>query len=139
MGPLGGVNPVGFTPNGVPDHTVAEAVQETSVPQPGTDYDWYAYDWRAPTKLKAPGINGSLVPLPYGLDPARVPLAGSYTTGAQQQSKLTSAWYQLPKADDGHPLLVVTAAGKIAGNSVLHGHTDGQTVVLEYGKPGRRR
>ncbi|BBX64062.1 putative arabinosyltransferase B [Mycobacterium saskatchewanense] len=136
LGPLGGVNPVGFTPNGVPDHTVAEAVQETAVPQPGTDYDWYAYDWRAPTKLKAPGVNGSLVPLPYGLDPDRVPLAGSYTTGAQQQSRLTSAWYQLPKADDGHPLLVVTAAGTIAGNSVLHGHTNGQTVVLEFGRPG---
>ena len=76
------------------------------------------------------------MPLPYGLNPDQVPLAGSYTTGAQQQSRLTSAWYQLPKPDDGHPLVVVTAAGKIAGNSVLHGHTDGQTVVLEYGKPG---
>ena len=32
--------------------------------------------------------------------------------------------------------MVVTAAGKIAGNSVLHHHTDGQTVVLEYGRPG---
>ena len=41
---------------------------------------------------------------------------------------------QLPRPDDGHPLVVVTAAGKIAGNSVLHHHTDGQTVVLEYGK-----
>ncbi|HUH72697.1 MAG TPA: arabinosyltransferase EmbB [Mycobacterium sp.] len=131
LGPLGGVNLVGFTPNGVPDHTVAEAVQETSVPQPGTDYDW-----DAPTKLTAPGINGSVVPLPYGLDPDRVPLAGSYTTGPQQQSRLTSAWYQLPKPDGGHPLVVVTAAGRIAGNSVLHGHTSGQTVVLEYGKPG---
>ena len=76
------------------------------------------------------------MPLPYDLDPKRVPLAGSYTTGAQQQSTLKSAWYQLPTPDDGHPLVVVTAAGKIAGNSVLHGHTDGQTVVLEYGKPG---
>ena len=76
------------------------------------------------------------MPLPYGLNPDRVPLAGSYTTGAQQQSRLTSAWYQLPKPDAGHPLVVVTAAGKIAGNSVLHGHTDGQTVVLEYGNPG---
>ena len=131
LGPLGGVNPIGFTPNGVPERTVAEAVKETSVPQPGTDYDW-----DAPTKLTAPGINESVVPLPYGLDPGRVPLAGSYTTGAQQQSRLTSAWYQLPKPDDGHPLVVVTAAGTIAGNSVLHGHTSGQTVVLEYGKPG---
>ena len=32
--------------------------------------------------------------------------------------------------------MVVTAAGTIAGNSVLHGHTSGQTVVLEYGRPG---
>jgi arabinosyltransferase B len=130
LGPLGGVDPVGFTPNGVPEHTVAEALRMTPE-QPGTDYDW-----DAPTKLKTPGINGSTVPLPYSLDPARVPLAGSYTTGAQQQSTLKSAWYQLPRPDDGHPLVVVTAAGKIAGNSVLHGHTDGQSVVLEYGKPG---
>ena len=131
LGPLGGVTPTGFAPNGVPERTLAEAVRETSVPQPGTDYDW-----DAPTKLTAPGINGSTVPLPYGLNPDRVPLAGSYTTGAQQVSRLTSAWYQLPKPDAGHPLVVVTAAGKIAGNSVLHGHTDGQTVVLEYGNPG---
>ncbi|WP_231971009.1 arabinosyltransferase EmbB [Mycobacterium sp. E3198] len=131
LGPLGGVNPMGFSPNGIPERTLAEAVRETAVPQPGTDYDWYG-----PTKLSAPGINGSLVPLPYGLDPDHVPVAGSYTTGPQQQSKLTSAWYQLPKPDDGHPLVVVTAAGTITGNSVLHGHTAGQTVVLEYGRPG---
>ncbi|ATA27262.1 putative arabinosyltransferase B [Mycobacterium lepraemurium] len=130
LGPLGGQHPVGFSPNGVPEHTVAEAIRITPN-QPGTDYDW-----DAPTKLSAPGINGSTVPLPYGLDAARVPLAGSYTTGAQQQSRLASAWYRLPAPDDGHPLVVVTAAGKIAGNSVLHHHTDGQTVVLEYGRPG---
>ncbi|ORW48838.1 arabinosyltransferase [Mycobacterium paraense] len=131
LGPLGGVNPMGFSPNGIPERTLAEAVRETAVPQPGTDYDWYG-----PTKLTAPGVNGSLAPLPYGLDPDRVPVAGSYTTGPQQQSKLTSAWYQLPKPDDGHPLVVVTAAGTITGNSVLHGHTSGQTVVLEYGRRG---
>lgn len=130
LGPLGGVNPVGFTPNGVPEHTVAEAIV-MKPNQPGTDYDW-----DAPTKLTSPGINGSTVSLPYGLDPARVPLAGTYTTGAQQQSTLVSAWYLLPKPDDGHPLVVVTAAGKIAGNSVLHGYTPGQTVVLEYAMPG---
>ena len=65
-----------------------------------------------------------------------MPVARSYTTAAQQQSRLASAWYQLPTLDDGHPLVVVTAAGKIAGNSALHGYTTGQTVVLEYGKPG---
>jgi len=130
LGPLGGVHPVGFSPNGVPEHIVAEAVRMT-LPQPGTDYDW-----DAPTKLSTPGINGSTVPLPYGLDPARVPLAGSWVEGPQQQSTLTSAWYQLPPADDGHPLVAVTAAGVITGNSVLYGHTVGQTVELEYAKAG---
>jgi arabinosyltransferase B len=130
LGPLGGVAPVGFTPGGVPDHIVAESLRMT-LPQPGTDYDW-----DAPTSLSTPGVNGSTVPLPYGLDPSRVPLAGSYVQGPQQQSRLTSAWYTLPPADDGHPLVVVTAAGTITGNSVLNGHTDGQTVVLEYARPG---
>jgi len=131
IGALGGVDSTGFSPNGVPERTLAESVKETAVAQPGTDYDW-----DAPTKLTTPGINGSTVPLPYGLDPARVPLAGSYTTGTQQQSRLTSAWYQLPKANAGHPLVVVTAAGTIAGSSVLHHHTSGQTVQLEFGRPG---
>jgi arabinosyltransferase B len=130
LGPLGGVNPVGFSPNGVPEHIVAEAVRMT-LPQPGTDYDW-----DAPTKLSTPGINGSTVPLPYGLDPSRVPVAGSWVEGPQQQSLLTSAWYRLPAPDNGHPLLVVTAAGVITGNSVLYGHTVGQTVELEYAKAG---
>src|SRR6201997_5630931 len=71
LGPLGGVNPIGFTPNGVPERTLAEAIRETAVPQPGTDYDWYG-----PTKLTAPGINGSTLPLPYGLNADQVPVAG---------------------------------------------------------------
>ena len=82
LGPLGGDKPVGFTPNGVPEHIVAEAIRMT-LPQPGTDYDW-----DAPTKLDTKGVNGSTVPLPYGLDPARVPVAGTYLDGPQQQSTL---------------------------------------------------
>ncbi|WP_236147360.1 arabinosyltransferase domain-containing protein [Mycolicibacterium sp. CH28] len=130
LGPLGGTNPVGFTPNGVPDHIVAEAIRMTN-PMPGTDYDW-----NQPIKLATPGVNGSTVPLPYGLDPSRVPLAGSYAAGPQQEAILNSAWYQLPPRDNGHPLVVVTAAGTIAGRSVLDGYTDGQAVELEYAKPG---
>jgi arabinosyltransferase B len=130
LGPLGGVSPTGFTPNGVPEKIVAEAIR-MSLPMPGTDYDW-----DQPVKLKTPGVNGSTVPLPYGLDPARVPLAGSYVEGPQQQSKLTSAWYRLPAADDAHPLVVVTAAGTITGDSVFNGRTEGQTVALEYARPG---
>jgi arabinosyltransferase B len=32
--------------------------------------------------------------------------------------------------------VVVTAAGNITGNSVFNGHTTGQTVALEYARPG---
>ena len=131
LGPLGGVGAVGFSPNGIPDRIVAETLRQT-LPVPGTDYDW-----DAPAKLKSPGVNGSTVPLPYGLDPKRVPMAGTYTPGPDQQpSKLTSAWYDLPAADAAHPLVVVTAAGNITGDSVFNGRTEGQTVALEYGRPG---
>ena len=134
LGPLGGAGPVGFTPNGVPEKIVAETIR-MNLPMPGTDYDW-----DAPTKLKTPGVNGSTVPLPYGLDPARVPLAGTYVEGPQQQSRLTSAWYQLPRPDDAHPLVVITAAGTITGDSVVqraHRRSEGRTGVRAPG-PGRR-
>ena len=130
LGPLGGVDPVGFAPDGVPDHIVAEAIRQP-FPMPGTDADW-----DDPVRLDTPGVNGSTVPLPYGLDPARVPVAGSYTQGPQQQSTLNSAWYQLPPRDDAHPLVVVTAAGTITGNSLFNGRTVGQAVELEYATPG---
>jgi len=130
LGPLGGEDPTGFSPNGVPEHTVAESIRQTN-PQPGTDYDW-----DAPATLVAAGINGSHVPLPYGLQPALVPVLGSFALGPQQQASLTSAWYQLPPRDDSHPLVVVTAAGTITGNSVASGHANGQTLLLEYAKPG---
>ena len=130
LGALGGSKPVGFSPNGVAEKIVAEAIRVNN-PMPGVDHDW-----EGPFTLKTPGVNGSTVPLPYQLDPARVPLAGSYADAAQQESMLTSAWYTLPANDKGHPLVVVTAAGTIAGNSVLNNHTDGQTVELEYGRPG---
>ena len=130
LGPLGGATPTGFSPNGVPEKIIAEAIRLNN-PQPGTDYDW-----NRPVKLSRPGVNGSTVPLPYGLDPARVPVAGSYSTAAQQESRLASAWYALPAPDDAHPLVVVTASGTIAGMSVANGETSGQTVELEYATKG---
>lgn len=130
LGPLGGATPTGFSPNGVPEKIIAEAIRLNN-PQPGTDYDW-----NRPVKLSRPGVNGSTVPLPYGLDPARVPVAGSYSTGAQQESRLTSAWYALPTPDDAHPLVAITAAGTIEGTSVANGLTSGQKVELEYATKG---
>ncbi|MBJ7385741.1 MAG: arabinosyltransferase domain-containing protein, partial [Mycolicibacterium sp.] len=125
LGPLGGTGPTGFSPNGVPDRIIAEAIRLNN-PQPGTDADW-----NRSVRLPRPGVNGSRVPLPYGLDPRRVPVAGTYSTGAQQESRLASAWYGLPAADDAHPLVVITAAGTIAGRSVADGVDTGQKVELE--------
>ena len=130
LGPLGGTGPVGFSPNGIPDRIIAEAIRLNN-PQPGTDYDW-----NRPIRLTRPGVNGSTVPLPYGLDPARVPVAGTYSEGAQEDSRLASAWYELPPADNAHPLVVISAAGTIAGTSVADGFTSGQTVDLEYARRG---
>jgi arabinosyltransferase B len=130
LGPLGGTGPTGFSPNGVPDRIIAEAIRLNN-PQPGTDVDW-----NRSVRLSRPGVNGSTVPLPYGLDPRRVPLAGTYSTGAQQESRLASAWYGLPAADDAHPLVVITAAGTITGRSVADGVDTGQKVELEYATAG---
>lgn len=130
LGPLGGTDAIGFSPNGVPEHTLAEAVWQSQA-KSGTDYDW-----DGPTARDLPGLNGSSVVLPYGLDPSRVPVAGSFTAGPQRVSTLTSAWYRLPHADDEHPLVVITAAGTITGNSALSGYTEAQTVGLEYGRIG---
>ncbi len=130
LGPLGGDDPIGFGPNGVADKIVAEAIRVNN-PTPGIDHDW-----EGPFKLSKSGINGSRIPLPYKLDPARVPVAGSYVDTGQQESRLTSAWYELPARAESQPLVVVTAAGTIAGTSVINGFIDGQTVELEYGRPG---
>ncbi|MDO0974199.1 arabinosyltransferase domain-containing protein [Mycolicibacterium frederiksbergense] len=130
LGPLGGAGAPGFSPDGVPDRIIAEAIRLNN-PQPGTDYDW-----NRPMRLPRPGVNGSRVPLPYGLNPARVPVAGTYSTGAQQESRLSSAWYELPAADDAHPLVTVTAAGTISGVNVAKGEVSGQTVELEYAVAG---
>ncbi|BBY50969.1 arabinosyltransferase A [Mycolicibacterium arabiense] len=130
LGPLGGTGPTGFSPNGVPDRIIAEAIRLNN-PQPGTDADW-----NRSVRLPRPGVNGSRVPLPYGLDPRRVPVAGTYSTGAQQESRLASAWYGLPAADDAHPLVVITAAGTITGRSVADGVDTGQKVELEYATAG---
>ncbi|MFC4124114.1 arabinosyltransferase domain-containing protein [Nocardia rhizosphaerae] len=84
-----------------------------------------------------PGVNGSTVALPFGLDPARTPVLGSYQTGVQQQAKLTSQWYRADldgvREDPAYQALVITAAGRIRyvdNDGVAH---YGQELRLEYG------
>ncbi|MEV6136434.1 arabinosyltransferase domain-containing protein [Nocardia sp. NPDC051990] len=88
------------------------------------------------------GITGSTVALPFGLDPARTPIMGSYQEGPdQQQAKLTSQWYRLDltdsmRNDPAYQVLAITAAGRIRSVDADGVVTYGQELHLEYGVRG---
>ncbi|HEY9266845.1 MAG TPA: arabinosyltransferase domain-containing protein, partial [Mycobacterium sp.] len=100
-GPLGGEDPVGFTPNGVSD-TLEPA--EPVAANPGlvnsdgpVDKPNIGVGYAAGTGggYGPEGVNGSRVFLPFGLDPDRTPVMGSFDENTIA-AKATSAWYQLP-------------------------------------------
>lgn len=135
---------VGFTPNGVARDLTADAEETVSGSANSVESD---------TENKTtdttgagtgggttaePGINGSTVALPFGLDPARTPVLGSYRQGEQQQAKLTSQWYRLDlsdsmRADPAYRVLAITAAGRIRSVDSDGVVTYGQELLLEYG------
>ncbi len=117
----------GFRPNGIPSDISADPVMD----QPGSDNfadtsSTDATESEAGTEggtTAAAGVNGSRARLPYGLDPARTPVLGSWRSGTQQPARLRSAWYQLPagwsEKDRSDSLLVVSAAGRFDGSDVV--------------------
>lgn len=120
---------VGFNPNGIPSDVSADPVME----QPGSDnFADSDNDSDVVTGSEAgteggttatTGVNGSRARLPYGLDPARTPVLGSWRSGTQQPAFLRSAWYQLPagwsEQDRSDSLLVVAAAGRFDPGEVV--------------------
>lgn len=137
-GPLGGEDPVGFTPNGVSD-TLEPA--EPVAANPGTvnsdgpvDKPNIGVGYAAGTGggYGPEGVNGSRVFLPFGLDPKRTPVMGSYdenTVAAQA----TSAWYQLPPRTADRPLVTVAAAGAIWYYEEDGSFNYGQSLKLQWG------
>ncbi|ORA44302.1 arabinosyltransferase [Mycolicibacterium chubuense] len=123
---LGAARSEGFSANGIPSDVSADPVME----QPGSDNfadsdSGVVSGSEAGTEggtIAAAGINGSRARLPYGLDPARVPVLGSWRSGIQQPAFLRSAWYQLPpgwsEGDRSDSLLVVSAAGRFDPSDV---------------------
>ncbi|MGV9742770.1 arabinosyltransferase domain-containing protein [Nocardia farcinica] len=85
------------------------------------------------------GINGSSVALPFGLDPARTPVLGSYQEDEQRQAALTTHWYRLDqnaddlRADPAYRVLAITAAGRIKSVDADGVETYGQELRVEYG------
>ena len=137
---LGSATADGFTPNGIPSDVSADPVLDRSGGN-FADTDGVVNTSEAGTEggtTAAAGINGSRARLPYGLDPARNPVLGSWRSGVQQPAMLRSAWYRLPDgwATDrkAAPLLVVSAAGRFdQGEVQVQWATDQQAAE---GKPG---
>ncbi len=137
----------GFTPNGVARDLTADAEETVTGGANSVDKD----SENKTTKTtgagtgggttEQAGVNGSTVALPFGLDPAKTPVLGSYQEGEQQQAKLTTQWYRLDltdsmRHDPAYQVLAITAAGRIRSvddDGVL---TYGQELHLEYGVRG---
>ena len=137
-GPLGGTNPVGFTPNGVSD-TLEPAEPVTANPglvnsdgSPNKPNVGIGYAAGTGGGYGPAGINGSRVFLPFGLDPKRTPVMGSYDENTVA-AKATSAWYQLPPRTADRPLVTVAAAGAIWYYDEEGGFNYGQSLKLQWG------
>ncbi|MEX7471944.1 arabinosyltransferase domain-containing protein [Mycobacterium adipatum] len=137
-GPLGGEKPVGFTPNGVSD-TLEPA--EPVAANPGTpnsdgpvDKPNIGVGYAAGTGggYGPEGVNGSRVYLPFGLDPQRTPVMGSFDENTVA-AKATSAWYQLPPRSPDRPLVTVAAVGAIWFYEEDGSFNYGQSLKLQWG------
>ncbi|HSZ31588.1 MAG TPA: arabinosyltransferase domain-containing protein [Pseudonocardiaceae bacterium] len=136
-GPLGGINPVGFKPEGVGDDLRSYPVvtkpgvvnSDASPNKPNATMS----DSAGTAGGKGPvGLNGSHAALPFGLDPARTPVMGSYGENSRAATA-TSAWYQLPPRSPDRPLVVVSATGAIWSYKEDGTFTYGQSLKLEWG------
>lgn len=137
-GPLGGENPVGFTPNGVSDSlapphpVVANPGTVNSDGSPNKPNVGVAFAAGTGGGYGPTGVNGSNVFLPFGLDPARTPVMGSFKENGVA-AKATSAWYQLPPRSADRPLVTVAAAGAIWYYDEEHEFHYGQSLKLQWG------
>ncbi len=137
----------GWTPNGVAGDLTADAEETVTGGANSVDKD----SENKTTKTtgagtgggttEQAGINGSTVALPFGLDPAKTPVLGSYQEGEQQQAKLTTQWYGLDltdsmRHDPAYQVLAITAAGRIRSIDADGVLTYGQELHLEYGVRG---
>jgi len=139
---LGATTLNGFTPNGIPTDVSPDPVSEPTQADNFADNDngQSATEGQAGTEggtTATTGINGSRARLPFGLDPARTPVLGSWRPGSQQPAVMRSAWYRLPtgaERDAAGPLIVVSAAGRFdPGEVTVQWATDAQAAA---GEPG---
>jgi arabinosyltransferase A len=70
--------------------------------------------------------------LPFGLDPHRTPVMGSYGENTVA-AEATSAWYQLPPRTPDRPLVTIAAAGAIWYYEEDGSFNYGQSLKLQWG------
>lgn len=80
------------------------------------------------------GINGSYAKLPFLLDNQRVPVVGSFREGLQIPARTITDWYEIPEMGDDQPLIVFSAAGKVAHNDMNGVFQYGQELKVEFGR-----
>ena len=135
----------GFSPDGVSEDLTADAVEleqsqsstanEDSAEVGATTTGGEAGSTDGGTR-STDGVNGSNVKLPFGLNPQQVPVIGSYAKGVQRGAAVNTAWYELPELRPEQPLLVVSAAGRIAHHDINGVFQYGQRLVAQLGRPG---
>ncbi len=137
-GPLGGENPVGFTPNGISDTLdpvapfVANPGTVNSDGSPNKPNVGIGFTGGTGGGYGPVGVNGSTVFLPFGLDPKTTPVMGSYKENTLA-AKATSAWYELPPRSPDRPLVSVAAAGAIWYYDEEGEFHYGQSLKLQWG------
>ncbi|MGC4960604.1 arabinosyltransferase domain-containing protein [Gordonia sp. DT101] len=137
---LGGTDPVGFTPDGVPDDLTPDPGNQrpgqmnvsASVAKPFVITGGLGAGTTGGTGPRT--VNGSTVALPYGLDPSTTPVLGSY--GYSGEAHLTTGWYQLPAVRATSPLLVFSTAGAVSTIDTFGVRNFGQKLVVQFGRPG---
>ncbi|MGU3436088.1 arabinosyltransferase domain-containing protein [Actinomycetes bacterium M1A6_2h] len=126
----------GFLPSGIPNELKPEpegsAPGQINVASPLTEP--FASDATTAGTGGGQGpetINGSTAALPYGLDPARTPVVGSFGQNSVPAALFTD-WYALPPRSADRPLVAFTAAGAIASVGPTGESEYGQPVTLEW-------
>jgi len=137
-GPLGGENPIGFTPNGVSEILdpvtpfVANPGTVNSDGSPNKPNVGIGFTGGTGGGFGPVGVNGSRVFLPFGLDPRTTPVMGSYNENTVA-AKATSAWYDLPARSPDRPLVTVAAVGAIWYYDEEQEFHYGQSLKLQWG------
>nr|WP_324192524.1 arabinosyltransferase domain-containing protein [Nocardia cyriacigeorgica] len=138
---LAGPESTGFTPNGVAPVLVSEELEtstgraNTVSSDPDEIRDAAASAGSTSDTSTGRGVNGSNVPLPFGLDPATTPVLGTYSPADQVPASLTTDWYRLPEAVDGSrgDIIAIAVAGRIRSVDADGIERPGQRLELEYG------